>query len=272
MNSPLKWHGGKHYLAEWILSHAPEHTHYVEPFFGGGSVLFSKMPSASEVVNDLNGHLANFWACLRDPEAFARVVRRAQATPFSTDCWAEALRLLSEAEKAPKEPDDLLAWAFLVAVRQSRQGLLKSFATLSRARTRRGMNEQAASWLTAVEGLPEAHERLKGIVVLNEPAIDVIRREDSPNTWMYLDPPYLLSTRVSKKAYGNFEMSDEEHFKLLETLSECKGKFALSGYRNEMYDQAAEAMGWRREEKEIPNHSSSTKNKPTMVECLWMNY
>src|SRR5207248_1650852 len=36
--SPLKWHGGKHYLARRIVALMPRHLHYCEPFFGGGSV------------------------------------------------------------------------------------------------------------------------------------------------------------------------------------------------------------------------------------------
>lgn len=39
--SPLKWHGGKHYLAARIVALMPPHTHYVEPFAGGLSVLLA---------------------------------------------------------------------------------------------------------------------------------------------------------------------------------------------------------------------------------------
>ena len=41
MNLPLKWHGGKYYLASKIVQLMPPHLHYVEPFFGGGAVLFA---------------------------------------------------------------------------------------------------------------------------------------------------------------------------------------------------------------------------------------
>jgi hypothetical protein len=73
---PLKWHGGKHYLARQIIDLMPPHTHYVEPFFGGGSVLFAKpFDGVSEVVNDLDGELTNFWQVLRSPELFERFYR-----------------------------------------------------------------------------------------------------------------------------------------------------------------------------------------------------
>jgi hypothetical protein len=46
MTPPLKWHGGKHYLAAKIVDLMPSHIHYVEPYFGGGAVLLAKNPKA----------------------------------------------------------------------------------------------------------------------------------------------------------------------------------------------------------------------------------
>ena len=36
---PLKWWGGKHYLAKKIIELMPRHLHYVEPYAGGLAVL-----------------------------------------------------------------------------------------------------------------------------------------------------------------------------------------------------------------------------------------
>ena len=91
------------------------------------------------------------------------------------------------------------AVAFFVRCRQSRAGGFKDFATLSRNRTRRMQNEQASAWWNCVEGLPAVSARLRRVVILNEPAIDVIRREDGERTLYYLDPPYLHETRVQPR-------------------------------------------------------------------------
>src|ERR1700729_919118 len=81
---PLKWHGGKYYLAAKIIELMPVHTHYVEPYAGGLSVLLAKDPEGiSEVANDINGELANFWNVLRSQEDFATFQRLCEATPFS---------------------------------------------------------------------------------------------------------------------------------------------------------------------------------------------
>jgi DNA adenine methylase len=269
--NPLKWHGGKSYLANWILGFEPKDcVHYVEPYFGGGAVLFAREPGKSEYVNDLNSNLTLFWRYLQDPVAFDVLKRRLEATPLSEREFKKAQDILAS---KPRPADTTeRAWAFFVVARQSRQGLLEDFATMSRNRTRRGMNEQASSWLSAIEGLPDAHERLRGVVVACKPALEVIRQQDGPKTWFYLDPPYLHETRTATDAYSRFEMGFDDHVELLETLTGISGKFALSGYPSALYNDFASSFGWRMESTVIDNKSSSKKKKDSKVECLWMNY
>jgi DNA adenine methylase len=50
LTPPLKWHGGKHYLATKIVALMPPHLHYVEPYCGSGQVLFARPPGPSSVV------------------------------------------------------------------------------------------------------------------------------------------------------------------------------------------------------------------------------
>src|SRR5271165_2298935 len=101
MNLPLKWHGGKYYLASKIVRLMPSHVHYVEPFFGGGAVLLAREPNepelwlfphkgVSEVVNDINGLLINFWRVLQDPNSFGIFRRRVEAMPVAREEWEVA--------------------------------------------------------------------------------------------------------------------------------------------------------------------------------------
>src|SRR5207249_7948232 len=97
------------------------------------------------------------------------------------------------AEPQPSVNGEMVRHAagFFVVCRQSLAGRMKGFASLSRNRTRRRMNEQASAWITAVEGLPAVHERLRRVVILCRPAVEVLRSQDGPGTLFYLDPPYL---------------------------------------------------------------------------------
>jgi DNA adenine methylase len=266
LTSPLKWHGGKHYLAPKLVAMMPPHTHYVEPFAGGLSVLLAKNPEGvSEVVNDLNGELSHFWAVLRCPTEVAQLARLCDATPFSE----ELFRGIGPETFAPHSVDR--AWRFLIHCRQSMAGRMKDFATLSRTRTRRGMNEQASQWLGAIEGLPKVHQRLKRVVILNRKATNVIRQQDGPGTLFYLDPPYLKATRTSPDVYAH-EMTEEQHVDLCTVVRKCAGKVMLSGYPSELYRLQLEAEGWHRTDFDLPNNAAGGKTKRRMVESVWTNF
>jgi hypothetical protein len=82
--------------------------------------------------------------------------------------------------------------------------------------------------------------------------------------FVYCDPPYLRSTRRSRKRIYRHEFSDEEHVRLLELLKRLPCSVMLSGYRSWLYDDALTT--WRR-----LDFTASTRGGPA-VESLWMNY
>lgn len=194
---PLKWHGGKHYLAKKIVALMPPHMHYVEPFAGGLSVLLARDPNdkrlwvsedasragVSEVVNDINGELMNFWDVLKQEYSFHQFKRWVEAIPLS--------RL--EYDRYENIPDHWPRWrkaaAFFVRARQSRAGTFKGFTSLTRSRTRRGVNGNASEWLGAVDGLAAVHARLRPVVLECMSALEMIPREDTPETLFYCLPP-----------------------------------------------------------------------------------
>ena len=148
---------------------------------------------------------------------------------------------------------------------------MKDFATLSRNRTRGRVNEQANAWLGVIEGLPDVHTRLKSVVILNQDACDVIKRQDGPNTLFYCDPPYLHETRSTTGEY-EFEMTVDQHRRLLEVLSGIEGKFMLSGYPSELYAEWSKKHNWTCHEYQIDNKAASGKVKEMKTECLWCNF
>ena len=287
LTKPIKWHGGKDYLASKIVAMMPPRCknpnapspddpgwlHYVEPYAGGLSVLLANEPDGiSEVVNDLNRNLTNFWSHLQDNGSFKLLHRRLEATPFSHAEYVRAYEILK-----PHGGCDIYtpldqALAFFVHCRQSLAGRMDAFAPLSKSRTRRGMNEQASAWLNAIEGLPAVHERLERVVILNQDALDVIRKQDGPRTLFYLDPPYLHETRATTSEYGAHEMDNDAHVALLALLSKLAGRFLLSGYHSRLYDTTAELHRWHCREFELPNQAAGGKEKRRMTECVWCNY
>jgi D12 class N6 adenine-specific DNA methyltransferase len=119
--SPIKWHGGKHYLAKRIVALMPPHLHYVEPYAGGLSVLFAKDPEGvSEVVSDLNGDLTNFWRALQGTDSFAAFRRVFEAVPFSEPEWQDACAGLRDHPDA--DPVQRAIWFFIVCRSLAKRG------------------------------------------------------------------------------------------------------------------------------------------------------
>lgn len=276
--SPIKWHGGKYYIATKIVRLMPPHTHYVEPFFGSGAVLFAKdFEGVSEAVNDLDCILMNFWGCLANPEYFDALARTLEAAPFAQPLWEASMAVLETAQRMGQAGASSLspaasvqlAVAFFVACRQSLAGRMKSFAPFSKTRTRRGMNEQCSAWWSAIEGLSGVHARLQRVGLLCDAYGKVLASEDDEQTLFYLDPPYLPEERVAKKVF-QYEMAREEHKELLERILSLRGKVMLSGYRSELYDHRL--ASWARHEFTLPNNAAGGETKRRMTECVWCNF
>lgn len=282
---PLKWHGGKHDLAKWIISlmpprcktpNAPQpddngYLHYVEPYFGGGAVMLANDPEGiSEVANDLNDDLSSFWETLQGHTSFNQFVRLVLAIPFSEKEFdlAKTNSIMSADGYGQMIHK---AATFFIRCRQSLSGRMKGFAGITRNRTRRGMNEQVSAWLNCIEGLPAVHARLQRVLIRNRPAIEIIQKEDGPRTLFYLDPPYLHETRATTGEYAH-EMEPLDHVALVTALAKVQGRFLLSGYRSDLYDTAAEHFGWNLHEMQINNHAASGKTKRMMTECVWANF
>lgn len=262
LRPPIKCHGGKYYLADWIISEFPrnyEKLCYVEPFVGGGSVLLRKKPSFAEWAIDLNLPIIKVWRAIRDEcnELIAQL---------------KGISYCEESFRAARDGDlskHYLKSAIhtIVKYRMSRGGLGKDFAWSNRNRGGRPGDENA--WYTFLIGLPLLSRRIKKVCFRCGNTLHDTALFSSSDNLIYLDPPYLTSTRVSKKVY-KFEMTIDHHEELAKLCNEAKAKILISGYRSDEYDEWFRY--WRRVEKSIANHSSQQSVKPRKVECLWSNY
>ncbi len=80
---PLRFHGGKFRIRDWILSFFPPHEVFVEPFGGGASIILSKQPARFEVYNDLDSEVINFFRILREQRD--ELIEMIQLTPWSRE-------------------------------------------------------------------------------------------------------------------------------------------------------------------------------------------
>jgi DNA adenine methylase len=262
MRPPVKWHGGKRYLAARIIEHFPPHRVYLEAFGGGASVLLNKPPAEVETYNDLDARISRLFRVLRDQSA--EFIGRVSLIPYSQIEFDRADAYSESATELEKAICDFIRW------RQSFGGKGQSWSYTT-GRSRGGMAGDVNAWWTAIELLPEIIERLRRVQIICQPASEAIPRFDHPDGLIYCDPPYVHATRSEggRDVYG-FEMSDEEHRLLAKILHSCKSKVVLSGYPSKLYDNLY--ADWRRIDFDIANHASGGKRKARETECLWLSY
>lgn len=258
----MKTHGGKNFLKNWIIAEFPNdyvRMTYIEPFLGGGSILLNKQPSVVEIVNDADLATITVWRMVRvAPQKFIDSLNDIAYSEANFNYY-KRVNPISPLHFALKE---------YVLRRMSRGGLKKSFSKSNRLRGGKMGDENA--WLTAIEEIPKISKRIWGVSFLHEDAVRTVKdNSHDPNTLIYLDPPYLHSTRKSKRAYTH-EMSDQDHERLLRATLECRGKVIISGYDSTLYRDILKS--WNMKTHSIVNHSSQKSFKSRKTECLWKNF
>lgn len=253
----MRYPGSKWRIGEWITTHFPAHGTYCEPFFGVGSVFFSKDPSQNEIVNDLCQHVVNLFRVIRtQPAELAFVV---EFTPWSRDDYAEACKKL-------KQPptDDPVEWARLFLTSGWLQLGSKHPVKASGFRSRAGSDQNPTSvWKKIPERILAVSSRIKNAQIENRPAVELIRRLNDSDVLIYADPPYVGHTRT-KSMYANEMITLEQHTELLDALLMHTGPVVLSGYHNPLYDSLL--RGWT--VSETTNRAQSSENR---TEVLWIN-
>ena len=217
---PFAYYGGKTTLAPIIANLLPQHEHYVEPFAGSLAVLLAKKPSRAETVNDLDGDLVTFWRVLRDqPEELERVCA---LTPHSRFELAVSLDL----EDAPTDVER--ARRVWVRLTQSRSHSMKPTGWWWRKQTGGGHTPPEAGRAFS-RRLAGVGSRLESVALESRDALDVIRDYGTePTVCLYVDPPYLGSTRATN--YRVEMLDDDAHRTFADALNGCKASVVLSGY------------------------------------------
>lgn len=225
----LNYYGGKWLLADWIISHMPEHELYVEVFGGALSVFMKKPKSKAEVVNDINRRIFNLYKTLRHAAGDLKLLL--DLTPYSR---AEK-DLAQEGSEDPLED----ARRTITAISFSIGGHTQQATGFRVSKKRNAF--KSGTFRSYVENFMQFHERINEATIENLDWRECITKYDSPQTLFYLDPPYVHSTRTKKDGYFH-EFSDQDHVDLLELIQNLKGKVILSGYESEIYD----SLNWKK--------------------------
>lgn len=209
-SSPIMYVGGKSRLVEILKPMIPQHTCYVEAFAGGANLLFSRLPSKVEVLNDFDGNLINFYKVVRDD--YEKFLKSFEFTLVSRQIFDE----YKEKYKNNNYKDSIEQAHIYYYLNRA------GFAADMRNPVF-GTHKERRSDLK-LENIEQdirlAHSRLSKVTIENKSFEFLFDLYDTENTFFFLDSPY---RETKQYAVGNF--GDDKFQLLKECCEKCKGKF-----------------------------------------------
>lgn len=223
----LPYFGAKRTLAARIVEAVGPHSVWWEPFCGSLAVTLSKPPCRMETVNDLHGDVVNLARVLQSREHAEQLYAALYPMIPCREMHVEA-KARAAAPVPTVMPDMARAVDFFVCSWLGRNGCIgtKQFNNNFSVRYTSNGGTQAGRWRSAIDSIPDWHERLRGVVVLNECGIALCGRiEDKAGTAIYCDPPYIV-----KGANYLHDFEDADHIRLAEALRRFRKTRVIVSY------------------------------------------
>ena len=259
---PLKRFGGKGLNAPRIVPHFARANVYAEACLGAGGVFF-RVPEgvyARVAINDLDDSLVGFFRALRDqPDELARLC---SLTPYSRSEFVAAL----DRSDDPLE-ESRRVW---IRARQGFSGRADSAGDWGRC-PGQSHGWQSSETATKLDALHAYARRLLHVAIDCIDGAEFIAKWGREGTMVYVDPPYVASTRKGD-AYLH-ELNDDGHRRF---AAACHGavergaRVAVSGYPSALYD--ALYAGWRRIDIDVALRGTRNASGMRRTESLWMSY
>lgn len=216
--------GSKKRIAKTLEGYFPEHSLYIELFFGAGGMFFNKRKAAHNIVNDIDDDVYNvFRQWVDNKDELAYWLQRVPLTARQFKEWASGAR---------EKTDVMNAVRYLVLSNASLYGVMDTLRT--------GRVRPITRTLKQID---EALFLLRDVQVLNADFRDVFKKvrtktdKDSTATFVYADPPY-----VGVAAYDN-PFGETDSIDLFDTLQASGFKWAMSEFDNPFILEQAQQRG-----------------------------
>lgn len=218
----LKWVGGKRQIMPAIVDHLPNNIsklEYIEPFVGGGAVLFHLQPKKA-IINDFNSELINVYEVIKN----------------------DVESLIIDLKKHKNEPD------YFYSIRGiDRTDKFDSLSKIERASRIIYLNKTCFNGLYRVNNAGEFNApfgRYKNPNIVNEPTLKAVNKYLNnnkiellngdyttalklarKNSIVYLDPPYHpISENSNFTGYVQGGWGEDDQVRLKETCDELNSK------------------------------------------------
>jgi len=221
--SLIKWTGSKRSQSIYISKYFPEAKRYIEPFLGGGALLFYAVDNFQDIIaNDIYKPLIEFWNNVKtNPEEVAK--RYSNDWEKLQNDFPDYFYQIRNRFNAKQNSSDLVFLSRTCTngiIRFNNKGEFNNSLHV----TRRGMKPDKFKDIVY-----EWSDKIQNVKFVNKDyfeLLDVIGKDD----FVYMDPPYFNSKNryISNLDYDKFLL-------FLEELNKRNAKWALSfdGHRGD---------------------------------------
>ncbi|NBP36523.1 MAG: DNA adenine methylase [Betaproteobacteria bacterium] len=225
--------GGKSHHVNWMDPLFPDNFNtFVEVFGGAGwvSVKSKKVSNARvKIYNDFNPLLANVYECFRlDPNKLLGLMKSTPKSELARYKQYQKDLFVNLDWNSVQIGDFDLAVKYLYLQTQVFAGTPLSQDNVPYFTELKANRKYPSKYDTLCKKLAreEIQQVLKSINHVEKlDCEDLIKKYDSDSTFFYIDPPY-----YKMEFYYSKDFPREKHQSLANTLSNIKGKFALSYY------------------------------------------
>ena len=211
--SLIKWTGSKRLQAKYIIKEIPSYNTYIEPFLGGGSMLY--LNSDNAIVGDIYKPLIDLWLLVKDnPNSiYIDYKEKWENLQKDTPGYYYTIRSNFNQDPNPYDLNFLMRTCVNGIVRFNSKGEFNNSFHLSR----KGMNPKRFKNI-----IMEWHNKIQNTVFMCQDYQSTIEIANSGD-FVYLDPPY-----ANTNARYIEQIDLEKFFGELEMLNRRDVKWALS--------------------------------------------
>ncbi len=268
----VKWAGGKRQLLPQIEERMPEkYNNYIEPFVGGGAVVFGLLPE-NALINDINEALINAYRQIcNEPDMFLKVINK-----LDQEMWEDgkkyyySLREHYNDKLMKAEYDVELAALFVFINKHCFNGLYrvngKGLFNVPYNNSRRSSVDESV--------IMEVSEYLQGITIMNGD-FQEISANAKKGDFIFLDSPYAPLNPTSFESYTKEGFDIESHRRLSKFYDElaAKGCYCmLTNHNTELINELYGNKGYKIDVVSVKRMINSDASNRVGEEVIICNY
>jgi DNA adenine methylase len=254
----LRYPGGKTKHQKRFLKYIPQKMKEARfPFVGGGGIFWIINLQVERWINDINHNLMSVYMALRDrPDEFVKMC---------SGIDQNKLKETFEHFKKDESIDPALRYFFINRV-----------VWAGRVNYKKGMESRLyfsnpEGWnIVKTNKLQKAADIVKNTKITSVDYSELLK-EPGKDVWLYLDPPYVSNTYMSKtdqQYEDNFTL--EDHLRFVDNIKKCQHRWCIS------YDDTDEIREWFSDfyihDEEWKYSGSSMSEKKNGKELVITNY